>query len=77
MVVCKYEVSCLRLLVGYLVERSKRNSIFTRTHVLFTISSLGRDEAGLEDFFWGGRERGGVTQFSGRIDGVAVVVNSV
>ena len=76
MVVCKYEVSCLRLLVGYLVERSKRNSIFTRAHVLFTISSLGRDEAELEDFL-GGRERGGVTQFSGRIDGVAVVVNSV
>ena len=76
MVVCKYEVSCLRLLVGYLVELSKRNSIFTRAHVLFTISLLGRDEAGLEDF-WGGRERGGVTQFSGRIDGVAVVVNSV
>ena len=53
MVVCKYEVSCLRLLVGYLVERSKRNSIFTLAHVLFTISLLGRDEAGLEDFFGG------------------------
>ena len=65
MAVCKYEVSCLRLLVGYLVERSKRNSIFTRAHVLFTISLLGRDEAGLEDFFGGGGSVGASHSFQG------------
>ena len=75
MVVRRYKISRLRSLVSYRVECSKRNSVSTRVHAIFSILSLGRDEAGSENFFGG--ERGGVTWFSGRSDGVSVLGNGV
>ena len=75
MVVRRYKISRLRSLVSYRVECSKRNSVSTRVHAIFSILSLGRDEAGSENFFGGGR--GGVTRFSGRSDGVSVFGNGV
>ena len=75
MVVRRYKISRLRSLVSYRVECSKRNSVSTRVHAIFSILSLGRDEAGSENFFGGGR--GDVTWFSGRSDGVSVLGNGV
>ena len=75
MVVRRYKISRLRSLVSYRVECSKRNSVSTRVHAIFSILSLGRDEAGSENFFGGGR--GGVTWFSGRSDEVSVLGNGV
>ena len=54
MVVRRYKISRLRSLVSYRVECSKRNSVSTRVHAIFSILSLGRDEAGSENFFGGG-----------------------
>ena len=54
MVVRRYKISRLRSLVSYRVECSKRNSVSTRVHAIFSISSLGREEAGSENFFGGG-----------------------
>ena len=76
MVVRRYKISRLRSLVSYRVECSKRNSVSTRVHAIFSILSLGRDEAGSENFFGGGG-RGGVTWFSGRSDEVSVLGNGV
>ena len=53
MVVRRYKISRLRSLVSYRVECSKRNSVSTRVHAIFSILSLGRDEAGSENFFGG------------------------
>ena len=76
MVVRRYKISRLRSLVSYRVECSKRNSVSTRVHAIFSILSLGRDEAGSENFFGGGG-RGVVTWFSGRSDEVSVLGNGV
>ena len=65
MVVRRYKISRLHSLVSYRVECSKRNSVSTRVHAIFSILSLGRDEAGSENFFGGGGGVGASHGFQG------------